>query len=218
VAAARLGARASLVARIGTDARGQAIFTRLTDEGVDTRYLTRDAETPTGVALIMVAEKGEKQILTAPGANTRLTETEVLNAATAIKSARVLLVPLEVPLGCVMAAARLAKSAEAKVGLDPAQPRQLPDALLHLTDVIKPNEHWLPLIPVQSVDATGAGDAFAAALAVALAEGRPWEEAGMLASACAALKTTVIGAQAGLPKREAVSALLTQRHSEIKLQ
>jgi ribokinase len=69
-------------------------------------------------------------------------------------------------------------------------------------------EYWFPLIPVQSIDATGAGDAFAAALAVGLLEERPWPEIGALASAAAALKTTKLGAQAGLPTRDQVSVLL----------
>ena len=71
-------------------------------------------------------------------------------------------------------------------------------------------ERWLPRLPVKSVDATGAGDAFASALAVSLAQGRPLEEAGPFASAAAALATTVLGAQAGLPRRDAVLALLAQ--------
>jgi ribokinase len=60
------------------------------------------------------------------------------------------------------------------------------------------------------VVATGAGDAFAATLAVALAEGRAWAEAGALASAAAALATMVIGAQAGLPHREVAEVLLAR--------
>lgn len=69
-------------------------------------------------------------------------------------------------------------------------------------------EHWLPRFRVASVDATGAGDAFTAALAVALAEGLSPGEAGRFAGATAALKTTRPGAQAGLPTREAVGRLL----------
>ncbi|MEZ4869133.1 MAG: PfkB family carbohydrate kinase [Caldilineaceae bacterium] len=65
-------------------------------------------------------------------------------------------------------------------------------------------EQWLPRIAVESVDATGAGDAFAAALAVILAEGRPLSAAGPFASAAAALTTTKVGAQAALPQRQAV--------------
>ncbi|HET7785428.1 MAG TPA: ribokinase [Myxococcales bacterium] len=69
-------------------------------------------------------------------------------------------------------------------------------------------ECWLPRFDVPRVDVTGAGDAFASALAVCLAEGRPLEEAGRFASASAALATTALGAQASLPRREAVLALL----------
>ena len=69
-------------------------------------------------------------------------------------------------------------------------------------------EEFLPHFKVKSVDATGAGDAFAAGLAVGLAEGLPMGEAGRLGSATAALKTLKMGAQAGLPKREAVERFL----------
>ncbi len=69
-------------------------------------------------------------------------------------------------------------------------------------------EIWLPKIKVKAVDATGAGDAFAAALAVAIAEGRPPSWAGNFASAAAALKTTKLGAQPALPWRKDVEALM----------
>ncbi len=71
-------------------------------------------------------------------------------------------------------------------------------------------ECWMPKLPVKSIDATGAGDAFAAALAVMIAEGRPFAEAGPFANAAAALATTVVGAQEGLPRRDAVQRLLSQ--------
>jgi sugar/nucleoside kinase (ribokinase family) len=51
----------------------------------------------------------------------------------------------------------------------------------------------------------------ATALGVALAEELGWAEAGGLASAAAALATTRLGAQAELPDRKAVRALLEQR-------
>jgi ribokinase len=72
-------------------------------------------------------------------------------------------------------------------------------------------EHWLPRLPVKSIDATGAGDAFAAALGVALAEGRPFADACAFANVAAALATTIIGAQAGMPSRAAVEALRNER-------
>jgi len=69
-------------------------------------------------------------------------------------------------------------------------------------------ESWLPRLPVKSVDATGAGDAFASGFAVAIAEGKSFAEAGAFANAAAALATTVVGAQAAMPTRDAVLGLL----------
>ena len=74
--------------------------------------------------------------------------------------------------------------------------------------ISREREVWLPRFEVKRIDATGAGDAFASALAVSLGEGCPLEEAGAFASAAAALATTVLGAQASLPRREAVLRLL----------
>jgi ribokinase len=71
-------------------------------------------------------------------------------------------------------------------------------------------EIWLPKIKVKAMDATGAGDAFAAALAVAIAEGRPPKWAGHFASAAAALKTTKLGAQPAMPHRKDVESLMQQ--------
>jgi ribokinase len=259
VAAARLGSRVALIARVGADARGDALLARLADERVDTSNVVRDPEAPTGVALILIDRAGEKQILTAPGANRRLTPRDVRAAEATISAARLVLVQLEVPLESVSEAARLAREAGLRVVLDPAPPVALPDELLGLVEVIRPNaseaealtgvrvrsradarraasillrrgvgavavpagrrgnllvwpggERWLPHLPVESVDATGAGDAFAAALSVKLSEGASFAEAGPFASAAAALATTALGAQAGLPRRGEVEALLAR--------
>ena len=68
---------------------------------------------------------------------------------------------------------------------------------------------YAPHFKVKSVDATGAGDAFAAAFAVGMADGKKIPaEILRAASATAALKTTKMGAQAGLPTRRAVEQFL----------
>jgi ribokinase len=72
-------------------------------------------------------------------------------------------------------------------------------------------ERFLPRWEVACLDETGAGDAFAAALAVMLAGGRSLAEAGPFASAAAALATTVLGAMPALPRRAAVLDLLATR-------
>lgn len=60
---------------------------------------------------------------------------------------------------------------------------------------------------VESVDATGAGDAFAAAFAVAWCEGAEVREALTFACAAGALAVTRMGAMASLPRRNEVEAL-----------
>ncbi len=65
----------------------------------------------------------------------------------------------------------------------------------------------VPAFPVEAVDTTAAGDAFTAALGVALAEGKALEEAVRFANAAGALAVTRRGAQPSLPNREDVEAL-----------
>lgn len=67
--------------------------------------------------------------------------------------------------------------------------------------------------PVHAVDTTAAGDAFCAALAVALGEGRTLIEAARFASAAGALAVTVAGAAPSLPRRPAIEALLGRPRS-----
>ncbi len=66
----------------------------------------------------------------------------------------------------------------------------------------------IPALKVKVVDTTGAGDAFNAGLAVALAEGKDIVSASKWANTVAALKVTKMGAQEGLPRRNEVENLL----------
>lgn len=63
---------------------------------------------------------------------------------------------------------------------------------------------------VEVVDTTGAGDAFAAGLGVALAEHRPVNQAVAFANACGALACTKFGAQPSLPVRRDVEKLIAE--------
>ena len=66
----------------------------------------------------------------------------------------------------------------------------------------------VPAFQVEAVDTVAAGDGFAGALAVALAEGQPIERALRFASAAGALVVTKRGAQDAMPDRFEVERLL----------
>ena len=68
----------------------------------------------------------------------------------------------------------------------------------------------IPTYAVDVVDTTGAGDAFNAGLAVALAEGKALAEAVRFANAAAALSVTKPGAAPSAPYRAEVRELLTR--------
>jgi ribokinase len=66
----------------------------------------------------------------------------------------------------------------------------------------------VPTVRVEAVDTTAAGDAFTAALAVGLAEGRPMADAVRLGCAAGTLAVTRFGAQPAMPTRAEVDAFL----------
>jgi ribokinase len=144
VAAARLGGAVHFVGRLGADAFGDTLYTALTGDGILPDHLRRDPETPTGVALIGVDERGQNAIIVAPGANHRLLEPDIDAARDSIAAAAYLVIQLEIPLGTVAHALQVAGEVGTRVLLNPAPVRHtspLPEALLRRVDVLTPNEH-----------------------------------------------------------------------------
>jgi ribokinase len=146
VAAARLGAQVTFVARLGQDALGEAALSAYQNEGIDTRFVFRDREEASGVALIVVNQVGENIITVAPGANSRLSARDVEAAGEAIREADCLLVQLEIPLETVSAAVEAARRYQVRTILNPAPATQLPASLLRNVDVLTPNQHEAGLL------------------------------------------------------------------------
>jgi ribokinase len=146
VAAARLGGQVNMVGRVGEDTFADALLDNLKSSGVDTGFVRRDSNSPTGVALIVVDDAGENVIVVASGANMQVTETDVAAAEQAISSSDVLLLQLEVPLRVVTRAAQIARANGVSVILNPAPARKLPSELLQLVDVLVPNESETELL------------------------------------------------------------------------
>lgn len=141
VAAARAGGRVTFVARVGDDVFGERALTNFEADGIDTRFVFRTPEAPSGIALINVDERGENSISVASGANARLSAADVETAGPAFEKADIVLLQLETPIEAVRAAAKKARDRGVPVILNPAPARPLDDDLLRLIAVLTPNEH-----------------------------------------------------------------------------
>jgi ribokinase len=218
VAAAKLGARVRMVGAVGDDAFADEALAGLREAGVE---LDLGHTGTTGIALIFVAADGENQIVVVPGANAEVPPTSPGGAV---------LSQLEVPDSVVHAAAR--NAGFFALNAAPARPIDLEPDLL----IVNRLEHELvsrgKLVavtygaegaalfedgrevaratppPVEAVDGTAAGDAFAACLVVSLLEGRERDEALRRACAAGAVAASRFGAQPSAPTADDVAAIL----------
>jgi ribokinase len=228
LAAAHFGASVSMVGAVGDDPFADEALVLLDEGGIDLRGVRR-VDQPTGVALIVVGEDGENQIVVAPGANAAAEATGDLEAADAV------LCQLEIPVTTVAEAVRRGRF----TCLNAAPARELPDGLLDGVDLLVVNRYEQEAVGrfagltaltlgaggavfleggreiaravppgVEAVDGTGAGDAFTACLLVSLLEGRARDEALTRACAAGALAASRPGAQPSLPTAAEIDEIL----------
>src|SRR5690348_9322461 len=216
VAAARLGARVRMIGAVGDDPLAEEALVGLHDAGVELD-VTRTGTT--GIALILVDDAGENQIVVVPGANAYVPPSSPGGAV---------LCQLEVPDEVVHAAARGADFFALNAA--PARPIDLEPDLL----IVNRLEHEVvsrgELVAVtygaegaalfekgaevaraapprvDAVDGTAAGDAFAACLVVSLLEGRDRGDALARACVAGAIAASRFGAQPSLPSAADVDA------------
>jgi ribokinase len=120
VAAARQGARVSMVGCVGADDEGRAYCQRLRAEGIDASGVASTRKALTGTALIAVDQAAENIIIVAAGANGELTPAVIRAQRGCIGSAGILLLQLEVPMAAVIQAVRIANRAKVPVVLNPS--------------------------------------------------------------------------------------------------
>ena len=158
VAAARLGASAAFIGKVGRDGFGAYLTGVLTENGVDASGVRAD-ETPTTMAVVTVAPGGERSFRFVRGADALLTEGEVDTALG--EGAKVLhfgsvSLTAEPARSATLFAARHAREHGVLVSYDPNYREALwPDreeavarmcAPLPLADVLKLSDEELPLL------------------------------------------------------------------------
>ena len=161
VAAARLGAEVTFVARVGNDAYGTEAIRSYQAEGIDATFVQKDQQLPTGTAAIVVDDQAENCIIAVPGANSSLKPQDVADALPAIRRADSVVCQLEIPLDVAFEAFRLARSLNVRTVLTPAPAMELPDEFLRLCDICVPNKTEVELLTGTAI--TNARDAHIAA-------------------------------------------------------
>jgi ribokinase len=152
VAAARAGGHVGFVACVGDDMFGEQALEGFTKDSINTDYVFKDKQQPSGCALIFVDKDGENSIAVASGANARLTPKHIDLAKDKIISSEILIMQLETPLDTVKHTAQLASDNGIPVILDPAPAQQLDDDMLKGISILTPNENEAELltgIPVE---------------------------------------------------------------------
>jgi ribokinase len=236
LAARRLGADVALVGRVGKDAEADVALALLREGGVDLSGVVAVDNAATGVALIVVAASGENQIVVAPGANRRLApetlqlpagdaligelEVQVDTVARAVADFEGftcvnLALPAKEVEDAVLRGADLIVVNESEAAWY-GERLALREGLVATTfgalgaALVQGGKEVARVLPprVEAVDTTGAGDAFTAALTLALVEGQSPAEALCFACAAGAAATQRSGAQPSLPTRDEVRRLL----------
>ena len=235
LAAQRLGADVKLIACVGDDAAAVDAQALLLEGGVDLSGVQSVAGLPTGIAMIAVAASGENHIIVAPGANRALT-LDALAVPVADALICQLEVPTDTVARAARECAgffcvNLAPAKHVDVAVlqradliivNEVEAAWYGDSLSAASGMIantvgaagamisKNGEDIAFAKPprVDAVDTTAAGDAFTAALTVALVEGQEPQQALEFACAAGAAACTKLGAQPSLPTRDEVTKLM----------
>ncbi len=252
-----------MIGRVGEDAFSERLRDNLLANEINCDAVQQTTNNPSGLAMIVVANSGENQIVVIPGSNGLVSVEDVESSEERIRDSDCLLLQLEVPLAAVIRAIELARKHGVRVILDPAPVPSdpVPDALFQV-DLICPNEtearrltqvkdesfesmqlaarklhqrgakavaitlgkhgtlvfdgasmQRVETIAVDAVDTTGAGDAFAGALAVRWSETLDLIAAIRWANIAGALAASRHGAQAGIALRTEIENRWAREHA-----
>ncbi len=115
-ALASFGADCVLSARIGDDANGRMLKDRLSEDGVDTRFLLTTPDMKTALTSIFAEENGARRAVTYRGAAIRLCAADVELAFNSYPDA--VFLKLDVPESAISAAAHFARSQKVPLFVD----------------------------------------------------------------------------------------------------
>jgi len=137
VALAALGVSVDMVGAVGDDLAGRSLVNHLQAKGVGCGSISISEKLPTGSAVILVSSSGENSIVVDAGANNALTSDQV-ETYFSQHSPAIVIAQLEVPLGVVLGAARLAS------GTFVLNPAPMPPSSAELSELIQTCDILVP--------------------------------------------------------------------------
>jgi ribokinase len=140
VAAARLSGEITFITKRGNDLFGNKSVGLLMREGIDTQFVIKDKEHPSGVALINVDLRGRSSGVTSPGSNSYLYPEDIPEKVFEPGKFSILLLQMEIPVRTVEYSAMSAWKNGIKVILNPAPVQNISDELYKYLWLITPNE------------------------------------------------------------------------------
>ncbi|XP_051026918.1 ribokinase isoform X1 [Acomys russatus] len=120
VQAARLGAKASIVCKVGKDSFGNDYIENLKQNHISTEFTYQTGDAATGTASIIVNSEGQNIIVIVAGANLLLNTEDLKEAASVISRAKVMICQLEVSPATSLEALTMARSSGVKTLFNPA--------------------------------------------------------------------------------------------------
>jgi ribokinase len=139
-ATALLGNKVILLGRVGKDEFGSSLIANQKLIGVVTDHIIQDESTATGTAMITVDEQGNNSIVISAGANGKVTPKDIEKVTGLIKTAKILILQLEIPLDAVSKAVETAHRFSVPVVLNPSPVLDLPKEMWPLIDHLILNE------------------------------------------------------------------------------
>ena len=145
VAMARLGANVEMFGCVGDDSNGRQLLENLKQAGVGTRHVKISENTPTGIAMITVAEN-DNTIVVVPGANGEVNRAYIDEIKSALTECDMVVLQHEIPLDTVHYVVELCHENQMQVVLNPAPAAEVPMEIIEKVTHLTPNEHEAVLI------------------------------------------------------------------------
>lgn len=141
IGAAKLGAEAYLIGKLGKDYEGSILYDYLKNNNVNIEGVSTGVEAATGHAYVYVKDNGESGIVVYEGANDQLSTKDIEVHKNIFNNASFCLLQTEINIETVEYAAKMAHQCGAKVILKPCAIKEISDNLLKYVDIFIPNRN-----------------------------------------------------------------------------